>query len=105
MIESTRSQNPQSKFKSDLKRMRIFLVIFTLLYFVSIPIYLIGIIESGFLLAIISVLTLLFNIVFIFFIWRMPMQKEDKIFETIMICLFGLLAMWAWIQFNNLKEE
>ena len=91
--------------KRDLRFMRKVLIALTILYVVSLPIYLVGGSISVYIIPVMSVLWILYNIVFIVFIWRMPLSRKDKIFETVMICLFGLLAMWAWMQFNELEDN
>ncbi len=105
MLKTESNTGNSNTIKSDLQRLRSALIVFTILYFASIPIYFSGIVDSNVVITIILLFTLLINVVFIVFIWTMPMKKTDKIIETIMICLFGLIAMWAWLQFNNLNEK
>jgi hypothetical protein len=35
----------------------------------------------------------------------MPLEKSDKWKETILACIFGLFAMWMWVQFNELEKN
>tara|TARA_B100000949_G_scaffold227011_1_gene232956 strand:+ start:6 stop:308 length:303 start_codon:yes stop_codon:yes gene_type:complete len=90
--------------KSDLRTMRTVLIIFTILHFLYFVFSLMSL-NSGTMNVIWTVLLVIFYINYILFIWRMPLDKFDKWRETILACIFGLIAMWAWIQFNNVEKK
>ncbi|WP_290568012.1 MULTISPECIES: hypothetical protein [unclassified Leeuwenhoekiella] len=52
------------------------------------------------------IIMLSFYAYYIYFIWSIEaMKKTDKIFETVVALIFGVFAMWAWVQFNNLELD
>ena len=82
------------------------LLIFTLLH----PVYFIGTLYFGLnslvLDAIFATIAIGFYGYYLYFIWNIQaMKKTDKIFETLVALLFGIFAMWAWVQFNNLELD
>ena len=88
----------------SINRLKKSLLVFTLLH----PIYLISILYFGLnslvLDAVFATIAIGFYGYYLYFIWSIEaMQKTDKIFETVVALLFGIFAMWAWVQFNNLE--
>ena len=100
MIDTDQSKSIQS----EIRTMRTVLTIFTILhvvYFLFLTMSL-----NSFLMNVIwSVILVIFYCNYILFIWRMPLDKFDKWIETIMACIFGLFAMWIWIQFNGIQKN
>jgi uncharacterized protein YhhL (DUF1145 family) len=47
----------------------------------------------------------IFYVNYILFIWRMPLSNYEKWTETVMACIFGIFAMWVWIQFNEIEKK
>ncbi len=92
------------EIKSDIQTMRTVLIIFTILHVVYFVFAFMSM-NSDLMNVIWSVILGIFYINYIFFIWRMPLDKFDKWTETIMACLFGLIAMWAWMQFNKIENK
>jgi len=87
-------------------RMKRMLIVFTLLH----PIYFFGVMyfpDNS------MVFNYIFGISVIFFyfhhiisIWNISvLDRTDKIRETLLTLLFGVFAMWAWIQFNDISKK
>ena len=84
------------KLLSELKIVRILLIIYTILHPLFIILFYLNFIEFSFEL--IFGIKIVFVLTFLTFIWlRLPISNFDKIGETILICLFGLFALWMWI--------
>lgn len=90
----------------NLKTLRKYLLVFTLLH----PVYLIMSLylnlDTPILDIVFAVLAIGFYSYYLYFIWSIDaMRKSNKIFETIVALIFGIFAMWAWVQFNDLELE
>jgi cell division protein FtsW (lipid II flippase) len=100
----TELQSIIENFKSDLKKLRILLIILTL-------------IQIGYMIIIFADtklwikldfnykanwliwgLNLILAGIFIWFNWtRMPIKKKTKIYNTFLILFLGIIGMWLWI--------
>ncbi|MEO2051497.1 MAG: hypothetical protein ABGX00_07000 [Allomuricauda sp.] len=109
-------QSIKENFKSDLKKLRILLIILTLIQIG----YLIIIFTDSKLWIkldfdykanwVIFGLTLIVYGIFIWFNWtRMPIEKKKKTNNTFMILFLGIVGMWLWIpnrrEINKLTEK
>lgn len=95
------------KLKIKLKKIRFLLIVFTIIHvlYFFLP-FIFSDIYHKILRDSILIVNSIFYLVFILFIWlNMPNSKYDKISETILILLFGILALWVWIQFDKSVEE
>lgn len=112
----TELQNIKENFKSDLKKLRILLIILTL-------------IQIGYIIIIFTdtklwikldidykanwliwTLNLIVAGIFIWFNWtKMPTDKKTKTNNTFMILFLGIIGMWLWIpnkrEINKLAEK
>lgn len=95
------------KLKTELKKVRVLLIVFTLIHVLYIVLaFIFSNVDNKILFDIILFVNTIFYLAFILFIWlKMPVSNYDKISETILILLFGLLALWVWIQFDKSVEE
>lgn len=93
-----------NSIKSEIKTMRTLLSIFTVLHIVYF-IFLIMSLNSVLINMIWGIIVTIFYSTYILFVWRMPIDKFDKWTETIMACIFGIFAMWIWIQFNGIEKK
>lgn len=92
------------KLLSELKKVRLFLKIYTILHILAILILFTSFAKIG--SEIISGTYIVFILFFIFFIWfRLPMSTYDKIGETFLILIFGLFALWMWIPNEKRLKE
>jgi len=100
----TELQSIKEKFKSDLKKLRILLIILTL-------------IQIGYMIIIFADTKLWIKLdfdykanwliwglnlivvgIFLWFNWtRMPIKKKAKTNNTLMILFLGIIGMWLWI--------
>jgi len=93
-----------SSIKSKIKTMRTLLIIFTVLHVIYFS-FSIMLLNSALVNTIWIIILVMFYINYVVFIWRMPIDRFDKCTETIMACIFGLFAMWMWIQFNDIEKS
>jgi len=124
----TELQSDSENLKSDLKKIRILLIILTFIefsYFVLIfgggtlwannaqnnsnntTVWILSFIVSGF---IIWILHLLVMGIIIWYNWKkMPILRKKKIDNTLMILFIGIIGMWFWIpnktELNKLIEK
>ena len=124
----TELKTDSEKFKSEIKKLRILIIILTLIeviYFVlifgggtilinnnekdsnSIIIWILSFVTSGF---IIWILHLLVMTIIIWYNWKkMPIVRKKEIDNTLMILFLGILGMWFWIpnkkELNKLTEK
>ena len=110
------SKSAPENLKSDLKKLRILLVILTLLQIG----YLIIVFTDTKLWAkldfdykanwLIMGLNLIVAGIFIWFNWKkMPIERKSKTNNTFMILFLGIIGMWLWIpnrsEINKLTEK
>ena len=93
-----------NSIKSEIKTMRIILAVFTILHIVYFLFSMMSL-NSDLMNIIWALILVIFYFNYVLFIWRMPLDKFDKWTETILACIFGLFAMWIWIQFNGLEKK
>lgn len=82
------------------------LIVFTILH----PIYFLITLYYGFdtpwLDFSFGFITFSIYVVYIMFIWSISeMSRFDKIKESILTLFFGIIAMWVWVQFNDIKKS
>ncbi|PQJ15954.1 hypothetical protein [Aureicoccus marinus] len=96
--------NPPQSIKTGIIKMRKVLVVFSILqilyFFFSF-----SSLNTDFINILWSIMLLSFYAYYLFFIWNMPLDKADKWTETILACIFGILAMWMFIQFNDISKR
>lgn len=111
----TELQSDPKIFKSDIKKLRILLIILTLIqigYIIIIFadsklwIKLVFDYKANWL---IGGLNLIVSGIFIWFNWKkMPIEKKAKRDNTLMILFLGIIGMWLWIpnksEINKLSE-
>ena len=93
-----------NSIKSKIRTMRTVLTVFTILHLVYF-LFSIMSLNSDLMNIIWSLILVIFYFNYILFIWKMPLDKFNKWTETIMACIFGLFAMWIWIQFNGIEKK
>ncbi len=104
----TESQSDSKNLKSDLKKLRILLIILT---FIQVG-YMIIIFTNTFLWNkldyeykanwLIFVLNLIVSGIFIWYNWaKLPIEKKTKTNNTFMILFLGIIGMWLWIPNKN----
>lgn len=93
-----------NSIKSEMKTMRIVLKVFTALHIVYFLLSIMSL-NSDLMNIIWTILLFIFYLNYILFIWRIPLDKFDKWTETIMACIFGLFAMWIFIQFKDIEKK
>lgn len=88
----------------ELKKVTLLLKIYTILHIVIFMLSILNIIDLSYYTII--AIQLIFNFFFLRFLWtKLPISRDDKIGETILIILFGLFALWMWIpDKKDLKE-
>lgn len=90
----------------NLKSLRKHLLVFTLLHPVYFIMSLYLNLDTPFLDIVLAVLAIGFYGYYLYFIWSLEaMPKSNKIFETVVALIFGVFAMWARVQFNDLELE
>lgn len=112
----TELQAIKENFKSDLKKLRILLIILTL---IQIGYMIIIFADSKLWIKLdfdykanwlIWTLNLIVAGIFIWFNWtKMPIKKKTKTNNTFMILFLGIIGMWLWIpnkrEINKLTEK
>ena len=124
----TELQSDYEKLKSDFKKLRILLIILTLIelvYFLlifgngtywfnsseknthNIIIWILSFIASGFFIWLFHLLVMG---IIIWYNWKkMPINRKKKIDNTLMILFLGIIGMWFWIpnktELNNLIKK
>ena len=96
--------NESRLIKSEIRTMRIVLSFFSAFQIVCF-FFLITSLKSDFIELLWKVISFVFYVSYILFIWRMPLDKFDKWKEIIMALVFGVFAMWMWIQFNEIENK
>lgn len=84
------------KLKREIKLIRKLLIFYTVLPFLFFIFYFLGLTNPSLILY--CIINYSFLMIFLSFIWiKMPMNRYDKIGETILILIFGWFALWMWI--------
>lgn len=94
---------------SDLKKLKLVLIFFTLLYITYIVIVVffirkITILNVEYSLrTIVEIFFILFKAYFIWFIWKKhPQTKQGRLLDSLMVFFLGIIGMWLW--FPNKKQ-
>ncbi|RZS90567.1 hypothetical protein [Aquimarina brevivitae] len=94
----------EKEIQSDIKRLRKVLFVFTILHLMYVAFLLVSL--DTILMNVVCLIAFIsFYVYYVLFIWSMPLDKFDKWKESILACIFGLFAMWLWVQFNTLEDK
>jgi hypothetical protein len=93
-----------NEIQSELLKVRLLLKIYTVLHVLALVLFFTNSFQLS--VEIMLVVHCIFLLFFVSFIWlRMPMDKHDKVGETVLIIIFGLFALWMWIPNEKKLKE